>query len=435
MTGLTASMTIAAVCVCSIASASAAQRPALRVAPVDALMDTPIAITVSHVRPSDTVVLRVTTLDASGVRWASHAAYVADSAGVANPRLQAPVRASYHGREPMGLIWSMQPVTGIAPFAMPADLKSFTLHFEASVAGRRVGGATVVRRAVATTVVRVAVQTDSLVGIRFIPTGPGPHPGVVVLGGSEGGEDEQTAALLASHGFSAFAVAYFGLPGLSRSLVRVPVELVDHALRFLGRQPGVDSTRLALVGTSRGGELALLAGSLFPEVHAVVGIVPSAVVEAGLEFGKGPVPESAWTFRGNAVPFMRFADWMTFTRTGTGWERIAPAVIRVEKIRGPIMLISGDNDQLGFSSPLSRIGVERLRQHGHPYVDEWLHYPQAGHLIGIPYLPTANLQTLKTPYGALNFGGTAVGYAHADDRSWPALVSFLADALRSSKTR
>jgi len=429
MTGSARLLKIAAVCICTIARGSAAQRPILQVSPRDALMDAPLEITVSGVTPADTVTVSVTAVDGNGVRWTSHAAYVVPTSGVVTPRLQAPVRGSYRGREPMGLVWSMHPPAGVAaPFTMPPALKPFTLQFEAFVAGRRIGVATVVRRAVAATVSRVPVQTDSLVGIRFIPAGPDPHPGVVVLGGSEGGEDEQTAALLASHGFATFAAAYFDAPGLSRSLVRVPIEIVDRALHFLGHQAGVDSTRLALVGTSRGGELALLAASHFGEARAVVGIVPSAVVEAGLEFGKGPVPVSAWTYKGKDVPFMRFADWVTFARTGAGWTRIAPAVIPVERIRGPILLISGDDDQLGFSSPLSRIGVARLRQHGHPYADEWLHYADAGHLIGIPFVPTANLRVLKTPYGALNFGGTAIGYARADERSWPVLLHFLATA-------
>jgi len=328
----------------------------------------------------------------------------------------------------------MQPPRGVkAPFVMPKHLMPIDFHVNAVVGHRPIGSATVTRRPVARTVIRTAVRDSSVVGVRFTPAGSGLHAGVIVLGGSEGGVDERTAALLASHGFATLALAYFGAPGLPPSLVHVPVETVQRALRYLGRQPGVDSTRLALLGTSRGGELALLAGSLFSDVHAVVGIVPSAVVGAGLAFGAGPVPESPWTYHGRPVPFMRFADWMDFTRSGRGWDRIAPAVIPVERIHGPVLLVSADDDQLGFSSPLSRIGFDRLRRARRPFRDVWLHYPDAGHLIDVPYLPTANLAQLDTPYGVLHFGGTPAGYAHADADSWPRIVGFLAAALRQHR--
>src|SRR4051812_16386501 len=50
----------------------------------------------------------------------------------------------------------------------------------------------------------------------FVPKGPGPHPGVLVLHGSEGGGAGRTlgvAAALAETGFAALAFAYCGAAG------------------------------------------------------------------------------------------------------------------------------------------------------------------------------------------------------------------------------
>jgi hypothetical protein len=45
----------------------------------------------------------------------------------------------------------------------------------------------------------------------FRPLPPGPRPTVIVLSGSLGGMLEGSAAVLASQGFAALALAYFGV--------------------------------------------------------------------------------------------------------------------------------------------------------------------------------------------------------------------------------
>jgi hypothetical protein len=72
---------------------------------------------------------------------------------------------------------------------------------------------------------------DGLLGVSFLPPGDGPHPAVIVLGGSEGGLPVRSAApLLASHGYATLALAYFGLPGLSCGLINIPLEYFGRAI-------------------------------------------------------------------------------------------------------------------------------------------------------------------------------------------------------------
>jgi dienelactone hydrolase len=55
----------------------------------------------------------------------------------------------------------------------------------------------------------------------------------------------------------------------------------------LKRHPMVDAVRVAAVGNSKGGELALLLGATYPQdVKAVVGYAPSAVVWEGIGFDR-----------------------------------------------------------------------------------------------------------------------------------------------------
>ena len=80
-----------------------------------------------------------------------------------------------------------------------------------------------------------------------------PHVPVLLIGGSEGGLSMTgEAALLASHGYPALDVAYFGAYGLPRSLERIPLEYFVRVARWLDRRPGVDGHRLVVYGVSRG---------------------------------------------------------------------------------------------------------------------------------------------------------------------------------------
>src|SRR5205823_7722084 len=111
-----------------------------------------------------------------------------------------------------------------------------------------------------------------------------PRPGVLVLGGSDGGIPSHLAATLASEGFTCLALAYFGIAGLPRHLAEIPLEYVETALMWLGEQPLVAGTRVGVIGASRGAELALLAAASFPDrIGAVIAYAPSSVVFAGID--------------------------------------------------------------------------------------------------------------------------------------------------------
>ena len=64
-------------------------------------------------------------------------------------------------------------------------------------------------------------------------------PVVVVLNGSGGGINEPRAALYASHGYAALALAYFKAPGLSDYISNTPLEYFERGLDWL-RASGVD---------------------------------------------------------------------------------------------------------------------------------------------------------------------------------------------------
>jgi dienelactone hydrolase len=89
---------------------------------------------------------------------------------------------------------------------------------------------------------------------------------VLVVGGSEGGLLPGKAAWLASRGYAALALAYFRYDDLPPLLEGIPLEYFGSALGWMMQRPEILADRIAVVGTSRGGELALQLGSMFPQI-------------------------------------------------------------------------------------------------------------------------------------------------------------------------
>jgi dienelactone hydrolase len=359
---------------------------------------------VTGLTPHSAVTLTATTIDAAGKAWRSEARYAANGHGVVDPGKGRSVDGTYTGSAAMGLFWSMLPVgwkgstkpAGMAPPTIGEVL--IAVHGEGHVLAR-----TRIVRRVANP--EVSIRDETIVEEGFIGrfcSEPSlvPRAAILRLGGSEGGlAGDTTCAILASHGYPTLNLAYFGLPGLPTDLSRIPLEYFEHALEWLSHQPGVDPQKVVAMGSSRGGEAALLIASIYTErVHGAIGLVPSSVVNPA----RGG-PDPAWTYRGEPLPFLQ---------------------IPVEQINGPVFVVGAGQDYVWPSSIyVGNIDV-RMRERGRRDVTA-LVYLQAGHGIG-SLLPNVRTPTaLQTRYGYLEFGGSPAADAHARAAAWPKLLAFL----------
>jgi dienelactone hydrolase len=291
------------------------------------------------------------------------------------------------------------------------------------------------------------VKERGLHGVLFLPPGQGPFPGVLLFGGSEGKMSQtMKAAVLAKHGFACLTVAYFdkkGVPGLPQQLVDIPLEYFETAISYLKEHKQVRGDRIAVMGGSRGGEAALLLGSMFPDLKAVVAYAPSHVVWGGWpiadEDRKNKTNRPAWTYKGKPVSYVsrtlsveeekRLTENDPFDRRPLFVEylkdkkMVNDATIQVEKINGPILMITGTDDKLWPAVDMANSVMKRVEVRNHPYFKQSQHltYEGCGHAIALP---------LRQAKVLPDQGGSVEGNSFAAWDSWPKVVRFLGDRLK-----
>jgi dienelactone hydrolase len=428
----------------------------VHVEPPHERVDVPRRITVNGLEPGETVTITAVT-NRGGTPWQAIAKFIADANGQVDLTRDAPVLGDYSGVSAMGLIWSQSlqdPKVGNGRVLFPENVfdgldtrLTVTRHSGATATGK-------LHQQLATEgVTRREIREEGLVGTLFLPDGPGPHPAVIIVNGSGGGINEPRGALYASHGYAAFALGYFKAPGLSDYISNTPLEYFETALNWAHRTVKPLHGFVALSGQSRGGELVLLLGAMFPDlVSAVIGYVPGAVVH-GAQSACDPATGRdgpAWLYRGEVVPHVwqnnRTATWAALDEVDANGvprrhaeavstalddpEAVERARIRVENIRGPVMLLSGTDDAAWPSSRYSRMVRDRLAEVKHPYPVAWVDVDGAGHSILFPYVPTTQLTFTHPVSGRQSTsGGTPATNAHADEASWAAVQQFLDDAV------
>lgn len=377
--------------------------------------------------------------------WRAEAVFMAAADGSIDLGRDAPLGGGYEGVAAMGLIWAQ---TGSGEL-FPSDL---SLPLETTLTAH-IGGELIASRhfsqiLMAEGVTRHPLAEDGLVGTLFLPAGEGPHPAIMILNGSGGGINEPRAALWASRGVAALALGYFGAPGLPKYISNTPLEYFARGLDWLRARVRPKNDFVAVAGQSRGGELALLLGATFPDkVSAVLGYVPSAFVHGG-QAAADPAPElgrdgPCWTLDGkplvhqwqdnataswkpydDATDMRRNADAM---RTALGDPpAMASARIPVERIAGPVLLLSGGDDGAWPSDLYSLIVQTSLLAAGHRHEVLWKNWSAAGHSILFPYTPATRIAHRHPVSGiATTMGGSPAANAEANADAWEAALAFV----------
>ena len=422
-----------------IAPVGEARDGALRLvlAPSSAPLDGPLDVRLEGALPGAGVVLDAVGPDAFGTPWRSRIVLTADSGG----RVE---------RDCSSLVWSMEPDSDEPVGIFVPSSEPFALTVRAEAGGGIVDCSAI--RGAAPEIRRVGLADGDVVAELHLPAGPGEHPGVLVLPGSEGGLDSQAslAGLLATRGYAAMVLGYVGVPGLQDHVEAIPLERIAAGASILRARPEVAPGRLGAVAISKGSEGLLAAAAAFPELPlgALVLLSPSSVVWQAVGEG-GAVPGvGSWTVAGSPLPFLaideeaimpQFLRHAVFARAerrrhepallhltagyapsledAAGRDR---AAIAVERVGMPLLLAAGGDDQLWPSARMAKDIATRRAGMSSSQADELLILPGAGHLLRPPLMPTSGAW-----HDGIAFGGQPEAMAAGHARLWVSVLAFL----------
>ena len=430
-------------------AASAARTTELKMvsAPSVALYGEPFSWKVTGLRPGERVTVKASSQDARRVLWESEAVFEADASGAVDLGRRAPVSGSYAEADIFGLLWSMKPANSDPkkPVAYRHDgVNGWTVDLTAVNSD---GAAATTRfRCVfqrpGESLVRVPLEQNGLRGFLYYPAAGGPFPGIIILGGSEGRLFEGWAQAMAANGFAALSLAWFAYPGLPEELVEIPLEYFDRAAAWMKTQVKVKAGGLGLMGGSKGGEAALLAASRNNDFRAVVAMTPAAHAWEGHTlrfFSPDYKPVSSWSLGGQPLPYVPFkvtpeekelerkgelASFVKFFRDGLAQadpQTVEKAAIPVEKISGPILLISATDDQIWPAEDFCAAIEARLKEARFPHEVKHISLENGGHSSCLPFLVTANRGLLIDGDPS---GGSPQADARGGYRSWAETLAF-----------
>lgn len=279
---------------------------------------------------------------------------------------------------------------------------------------------------------KISIRERGLVGTFFCPEES--SSAVIVLGGSSGGIPELRAEKLAEKGFASLALAYFGAEDLPPTLQQIPLEYFEKSIELLEKK---GFYKIGLWGGSRGAEVSLILGTLFPSrIHAIAAHVPSSAV-----FGAFDERDSAaWVFEGLPVapsaPFQYTQEALgesekdaikitpSFIKSMGEKERFEASLIPVEKLQCPLLLISAQDDQMWPSEVFAGQIVQRLKERNSSIFCSHISYPNVGHS---PAKGRVGFHPIMKRW--FSFGGNLEENAKAADEWIEKTVSFFREQL------
>lgn len=201
-------------------------------------------------------------------------------------------------------------------------------------------------------------------------------PMVVILGGSEGGifQSRPLAKAIISNGFSVASIAYHKAPGTPLYVKNIPVESVVQRIKNISTDNDGNQRCVAILGVSKGAELALVIAAYTDFAEATVAVVPSSVVWQSNQITLAR--NSSWSLNSEPLPFVEY-PWfargmLSYLTQGTlearaihetGIEKteiLEEASIPAERVTQPVLLQGAKLDTVWQSHEMSKMIMERV---------------------------------------------------------------------------
>jgi dienelactone hydrolase len=372
----------------------------------------------------------------------SFACYKTDSKGQIQLNKNKPIIATYSGVDSLGIFWSMTKPTYINE-ALPFEvnkLESNTIYFHVEVDGKIISKNELQLNLKTPDINCEEIRNKDMTANLYYPKNKQNLPLIILLGGSEGGISgvDDFAKIISSHGYAVLALGYFGMENLPKNLERIPLEYFFNAIDWAKEKQFIDTAKIVILGGSAGGEAALLLASMRRDIKGVIAVSPSNVIWQAQANGPSS-PKSAWTLNSSELPYLRYRLSLSFIGKVVGdskqielgevfktiytedKSKIETALIKVEKINGPILLIAGKEDKRWPSYYMCQMMKNRLDSLKFEHQVECLFYDNAGHNICSPNL----MPTIDYKYHKFALGGKNSENLAAQIDSWNKMIRFL----------
>ncbi|KAI3370575.1 hypothetical protein L3Q82_007144 [Scortum barcoo] len=370
--------------------------PATPIQPSRGLMDEKFVVLVQNAPPGFQLTVHAHALHQceDGHSWEAFAHYTANATRTMNVSEDPSLGGTYSGVEQMGLLWSLRPVPGSKPglrlrkmnvqTPMEVTISVYQSHQTEGFVDQVPLSAVVVEPP-APGVRRIPITEGGLTATLFLPSGPGPFPGLLDLWGGGGKLVEYRAALLASHGIASLTLDYL-TPKITMETGKiVDNEYFETAYRVLEQHPQVLGSRIAMLGLSLG-SVIMLNLAVYSQVVKVGRIECSLLLVVAEDDQNRPTSESAQN--------VSLLIWKSSLNT-----KLDPEI------------------------------KEMMERAGNSHLLTILSYPNAGHLIEPPYTPHIRASAFKTVIKCqiimILWGGETVAHARAQEDAWKKILVFL----------
>ncbi|WP_180342421.1 acyl-CoA thioester hydrolase/BAAT C-terminal domain-containing protein [Actinomyces wuliandei] len=370
------------------------------------LIDSPVEAKLLDAPPYKELSIKVSTVDSQKRSWSNVFSVQADSSGTVDLTAACQVHdkfpwdshalvhqlaAEERTRWTNWISFTLQPLTIL--------VEAFDRE------GKRLAYTEYVRSPVGPGVKMIEIRSDGVVGNLFIPSHSVDSRGVLVVPGAWGGLDwsNQVAAIIASHGRPAMALAYFDWQaefGLQNRIENVPLEYLTKASGLLRSMPCADSGWITVIGMSKGAEYVMAWASFGGQVDEIIALSPSLYTWESVRLDGEAYAQSSWTLEGEPLPFLCFDADEEFYRTldktllqkfheravsDAGMD--SPARIPVERISARMLLIAQAEDTLWPASSMAGNIVSIRMRHSSGADVERVVVPGRGHAMFVSGVP------------------------------------------------
>lgn len=390
-------------------------------------VDEPLQLHMTGLVPNEKVTITLSYDHRLTGLWTSECVIHADRDG----RLQLNNEDGFEKNPLVSLLWQLRSREGNSSPFLPHEIGKpieFTIDISTNESNKQIKK-TVQRLFKEDEVTEEKVSDSHFNGSYYSYNKHKEMPVIIILGVMNGISPKYTAALLASHGYSALAVTFHH----EESHNDIPIEAVNKAVQWVKHHKSVKSGKVILFGHSKWAELSLLAAAKFHDIDGVIVSSPPSNVFHGASIKKGSI---RWTENGEPLPSVRKKSFLQtffhlFNKKAPSSvddykllikqyekQKRSDADIHVQKIQGPLLLISGGSDAYWPSEEMCQKIVTKLDESNFNYEVRHLNHTHSGHTFIQPYLPAVIFPTNKS-------GGTVTNNAIAGAESWNEIIVFL----------